>query len=95
MSRSSCCGLSTSTSTLELLCPLKIDFILYQYVFMAMPTATKKPIIADIIALPEAGSMYAIAGSEREISVNATKKCAIFNGLFPEVLSLGYKLKFH
>lgn len=38
---------------------------------MVNPKATKKPITADIITLPEAGSMYAIAG---EIQKKKRKK---------------------
>ena len=54
----------------------KKDLILYQYVFIARPAATKIPMIADIIALPEPGSIYAIDGGIHRL-IKITKICGI------------------
>ena len=40
-------------------CFLKKDLNLYQYDFIDIHNATKRPIIAETMALPDAGSIYA------------------------------------
>lgn len=68
---------SSLESGFEALEPPNKDFSLYQYVLTAIPIATKKPIIADIIALPEPGSMYANDGCTHKERKSVSKKNVI------------------
>ena len=49
--------LSELSSAWSLCPPVNMDLILYQKDFMVSPITTKKPIMADMIALPEPGSI--------------------------------------
>ncbi len=55
---------------------IKRDFILYQKLFTVRPITTKNPMIAEIIALPDPGSIYACAVPGRES--NETTISSIF-----------------
>ena len=60
---------------------------------MARPVATNKPIMADMMALPEPGSMYAKAGDiHKLVKVISTETAIFFNLIIPDSFIIKTKL---